>query len=313
MKVITATIKLILCLGILLGFSACEKQVEEELNVEQDTYRRMELDGKNYKYNTHLVNFLIVGTDTVDDSMGQSDFIGLLIFNRQTEEITFLNLSRNAYVPIKLYDVAGQFMDWSENYLALSFSYGKDVKSGTYLTADAVSRLLNDIPITYVAQMNLNGIEEIHDVVKSLEVQVPDNSLEYLNPEWIEGNWITLTSENVESFVRLRDVTEDFTNVNRMARQKTYLLAYIDKVKELLNTDFASSAEALEDVLETCFTNFDLTEVEAFANMLMTYKWNNNSFYELPGAEEKGAFHDKFIVDKVALKSLICDLFYIEK
>ena len=90
-------------------------------------------------------------------------------------------------------------------------------------------------------------------------------------------------------------------------------MAYINKIKELLNADFTSVAGALENVLETCFTNFDLTEVEAFANMIMTYQWDENRFYELPGTEEKGAFHDKFIVDKVALKSLICDLFYIEK
>ncbi len=307
-------IKFLLCLGLLFSFTGCsEPVIEDDYDAEQSTYRRMELNGKKYKYNTHLVNFLIVGTDTSDDSMGQSDFIGLLIFDRQNEEISFLTLSRNAYVPIKTYDAAGKFIDWSSNFLALSFSYGSDVKSGTYLTADAVSKLLNDIPMSYVAQLNLNGIVQIHDVVDTLEVVIPDGSLEYVDSSWSEGKTVLLTNENVEQFVRFRDISEDFTNVNRMARQKTYLLAYVDQVKELLNADFSSTAAELEDVLGSSFTNFDLSEVEAFAQMLMTYKWDEGSFYELPGTEEKGTFHDRFVVDKEALKALICDLFYLEK
>ena len=113
--------------------------------------------------------------------------------------------------------------------------------------------------------------------------------------------------------MRIRDVSEDFTNVNRMARQKTYLLAYVNKLKEILASDFNGAAGKLEGVLAESFTNFDLSEVEAFANMLMTYQWDENSFYELPGVEEKGMFHDKFIVDEDALLRLIADLFYIEK
>lgn len=306
-------IKLLLCLGMVLGLTGCSHEAFDDVEIEQNTYRRMELNGKKYKYNTHLVNFLIVGTDTKDETIGQSDFIGLLIFDRQNEKISFLTLSRNAYVPIKLYDAEGKFMDWSENFLALSYSYGDDVKSGTYLTADAVSRLLNDIPMTYVAQLNLNGIVQIHDVVKTLDVVVPDDSLVYSNPKWTAGTKVTLTTKNVEQFVRLRDVSEDFTNVNRMVRQKTYLLAYVNQVKKLLNEDFNSTAGALEEVLEASFTNFDIREVEAFADMLMTYTWDEQSFYELPGNEEKGLFHDKFIVDYDALKQLLCDLFYVEK
>ena len=80
-----------------------------------------------------------------------------------------------------------------------------------------------------------------------------------------------------------------------------------------LNEDFDKHALKLEKVLSNSFTNFDLSEVEAFADMLMTYKWNTDSFYELPGNEEVGSFHDRFIVDEEALIYLVRDLFYIEK
>lgn len=313
LDIMATIIKILLSFSLLLGLSACQKDNTVDTAIDQDTYRRLELDGVKYKFNSHLVSFLIIGTDTDDENVGHSDFMGLLIFDRENKEVDFLSLSRNAYVPIKTYDANGQFLDWSSNFLTLSYSYGDDVKSASYLTADAVSRLLNDIPMTYVASFDLDGIQAVHEVVETLTVTVPDNSLEFKYPQWTEGKEIELTVDNVEEFVRIRDVSEDFTNVNRMARQKTYLLAYVNKLKEILASDFNGAAGKLEGVLAESFTNFDLSEVEAFANMLMTYQWDENSFYELPGVEEKGMFHDKFIVDEDALLRLIADLFYIEK
>ena len=313
LDIMATIIKILLSFSLLLGLSACQKDNTVDTTIDQNTYRRLELDGVKYKFNSHLVSFLIIGTDTDDENVGHSDFMGLLIFDRENKEVDFLSLSRNAYVPIKTYDANGQFLDWSSNFLTLSYSYGDDVKSASYLTADAVSRLLNDIPMTYVASFDLDGIQAVHEVVETLTVTVPDNSLEFKYPQWTEGKEIELTVDNVEEFVRIRDVSEDFTNVNRMARQKTYLLAYVNKLKEILASDFNGAAGKLEGVLAESFTNFDLSEVEAFANMLMTYQWDENSFYELPGVEEKGMFHDKFIVDDDALLRLIADLFYIEK
>ena len=314
MQATMATItKILLSFALLLGLTACQKDNTVDTSIDEDTYRRLELDGVKYKFNSHLVSFLIIGTDTDDENVGHSDFMGLLIFDRENKELDFLSLSRNAYVPIKTYDANGVFLDWSSNFLTLSYSYGSDVKSASYLTADAVSRLLNDIPMTYIASFDLDGIEAVHEVVETLTVTVPDDSLEFMIPQWSEGKEIELTVDNVEEFVRIRDVSEDFTNVNRMARQKTYLLAYVNKLKEILATDFNGAAGKLEGVLAESFTNFNLSEVEAFANMLMTYQWDENSFYELPGVEEKGMFHDKFIVDEDALLRLIADLFYIEK
>ena len=313
LDIMATIIKILLSFSLLLGLSACQKDNTVDTTIDQDTYRRLELDGVKYKFNSHLVSFLIIGTDTDDENVGHSDFMGLLIFDRENKEVDFLSLSRNAYVPIKTYDANGQFLDWSSNFLTLSYSYGDDAKSASYLTADAVSRLLNDIPMTYVASFDLDGIQAVHEVVETLTVTVPDNSLEFKYPQWTEGKEIELTVDNVEEFVRIRDVSEDFTNVNRMARQKTYLLAYVNKLKEILASDFNGAAGKLEGVLAESFTNFDLSEVDAFANMLMTYQWDENSFYELPGVEEKGMFHDKFIVDEDALLRLIADLFYIEK
>lgn len=305
-------IKYLFSLLLIVGLVGCSNN-QSHFEVEEESYRWMEWENEEYKYNSHLVNFLIIGTDTYDNQVGQSDFIGLLIFDRENEEIEFLSLSRNAYVPIKTYDAQGNFLDWSRNYLALSYAYGQDSKSGCYLTSDAVSRLLNDIPITYFASFSLDGISTIHQVVEPLEVIIPDDSLTFYDESLKMGEKLVLTSDNVETFVRMRDTSTNFTNTNRMQRQKTYLTAYVEKLSESLVNDFNGTASKLETVLEGCTTNFDLTEVESFANMLLSYNWDENSFYQLPGEEEKGLNHDKFIVDEDSLTSMIVDLFYAKR
>ena len=304
-------IKLLLSICIVFSLTGCNKQpVFEE--VEQDTYRRIEYNGVSYKYNSHIINFLVMGTDVNDESVGQADFIGLLVFDRENEKISFFSLSRDAYVPIKTYAVTGEFIDWSYNHLALSYSFGEDRKEASYLCADAVSNLLNDIPIGYVASFDLNGIENIHSVVETVDVIVPDDSLEFINSSWREGKKVTLTSDNVELFVRSRDVKEDFTNSYRMNRQKTYLMAFSEKLKDCLTNDFTNTTLKMEDALGDSFTNFDLSEIQAFTKMMMNYQFDNESFYSLPGEDIKGSLHDRFSVDEDALLQLIIELFYVE-
>ena len=303
--------KWLVLVSLLVCMFGCSKQPNVD-EVVSDTYRRITYNGVDYKYNSHLVNFLVLGTDTYEDTIGQVDFIGLFVFDRENEEVRFMSLSRDAYVPIKTYAVGGEFIDWSSNHLALSYSYGKDRKSASYLTADAVSELLNGIPMTYVASFDLNSIYDIHSVVGSVDVVIPDDSLVFMNKSWKKGKTLTLTRDNVEAFVRTRDIHESFTNTNRMARQKTYLMAFSKELKKQLNENFNETAMNLEAVMGDSFTNFDLSEIEAFASMMMNYRFDDENFYSLPGEDVLSSLHDRFMVDEDALLGVLVDLFYVE-
>ena len=303
--------KWLVLVSLLVCMFGCSKQPNVD-EVVSDTYRRITYNGVDYKYNSHLVNFLVLGTDTYEDTIGQVDFIGLFVFDRENEEVRFMSLSRDAYVPIKTYAVGGEFIDWSSNHLALSYSYGKDRKSASYLTADAVSELLNGIPMTYVASFDLNSIYDIHSVVGSVDVVIPDDSLVFMNKSWKKGKTLTLTRDNVEAFVRTRDIHESFTNTNRMARQKTYLMAFSKELKKQLNENFNETAMNLEAVMGDSFTNFDLSEIEAFASMMMNYRFDEENFYSLPGEDVLSSLHDRFMVDEDALLGVLVDLFYVE-
>ena len=59
---------------------------EEKSQVESSNeraYRHIEVDGKQYDYNTNMLTLLCMGIDTTDDSEGQSDVIDLMVLDRE--------------------------------------------------------------------------------------------------------------------------------------------------------------------------------------------------------------------------------------
>ena len=68
---------------------------------------------------------------------------------------------------------------------------------------------------------------------------VPNDDLSDLHPEWKKGATIILKDEEVEDYLRYRDIEEDFSNAGRIARQKSYLVPFLKKISELSETDSA--------------------------------------------------------------------------
>ena len=63
---------------------------EEKSQVESSNeraYRHIEVDGKQYDYNTNMLTLLCMGIDTTDDSEGQSDVIDLMVLDRENEKM----------------------------------------------------------------------------------------------------------------------------------------------------------------------------------------------------------------------------------
>ena len=58
-------------------------------------------------------------------------------------------------------------------------------------------------------------------------------------------------------------------------------------------------------------TNITLKDIQVFAQMALTYKFNpETDYYILEGDNVSGEFHDEFEVDQEYLKSLVVQLFY---
>lgn len=300
--------------GILMWMAKNQKMTvgsgQAVLATEVD-YHTLEEDGVCYRYNTSLVNFLFMGIDTSsDDTEGQADAIFLVSCDRSKESMEVISLSRDAMVPIRIFDAFGSDLGWERQHLGLAFSYGGSREQGCLLTAEAVSNLFHNIPIIYYAAADLSAMEAIQNLVGELTVTVPGTDLEYLGSEYKKGNTLVLDASNVETFLRSRDTGEAYSNTGRMERQRVYISAYLEKLKSMLGEDFSGMVEQLLHLAEQMVTNISLKEVEAFASMLLTYEFSEEHYHMTEGENQSGKFHDEYILNKRALDELMLRTFY---
>lgn len=290
------------------------KGSDENTTGSSASYRQLTIDGKVYDFNTKLISILCLGVDSSDpENQGQSDVIDLMIFDRENKRMEVLSISRDAMVDIRLFDPAGRELGWDKQHLALAYSYGHSKSNGALLSADAVSKMLHDIPIVYYAVGDLDIISKVQEVVGDLTVVVPDDSLSYLGAQWSQGTAVTLNSTNVETFLRSRNTNVDFSNSNRMQRQKAYIEAYVAKLKVLLSEDFDGTLTKLAKLYASIDSNVSLSEISAFAQMALEYTFDEDSFHIVAGEDQSGFNHDEFAVDEEALNKMVLDIFYKEK
>jgi len=287
---------------------------EEEREISQSNeraYRHVEVDGRQFDYNTHLLTLLCMGIDTTDESVAQSDVIDLMVLDREEERIKILSISRDAMVPIRIFDAGGKSLGWEEQHLALASSYGSTQERGCLLTCEAVSKMLWDIPIVYYAGANLSAFDQFQSLAGDFDIVVPDDSLASLGAEYQKGSTLTITEENAELFVRSRDTDVDFSNTSRMLRQQAYIEGYINTLREQLQEDFNGTVARASSLLPQLVTNISVDEVTDFAEMLMNYEFSADEDYiVVEGTQEKGLFHDEYHIDESKLQELILEVFY---
>lgn len=306
----------ILCMCAAMLLCACTPKTASSsttsVKQDEDDYHTYVVDGQEYTYNSHLMNFLITGVDKYDtDERAQSDFILLLSFDRENHNYKVLQLDRNSLIEIKTFDLEGNFLGWDTDYLALAYRLGNGEKQATLYTKDAVSRLLHNIPINYYLTMSLSDLPSIQNVVGDMDVTVVDDLLVNVDPSWTMGTTITITPDNVERYIRYRDITVDGSNEMRMERHREYLTTYLNKLKELATGDFDSILSRVTSVAETTYCNIQLSEISDILDMVMNYEFDD--IHTLKGEVVQGKIRDQFEIDYGALPREIVDLYYIRK
>lgn len=317
-KALAAVIVLVITAGILLWLymdNQKDAKTGTEAGETEREYRRVHVDGVDYQYNTDLIAVLLMGIDTSGQDMtGQADFLSLAVFDRENKSIKLIEISRDSMVPVRVFDAVGNDRGWNTQHLALAYAFPGGKEKGCLMTQEAVSKMFRGIPIVYYASANISALPVFHDLVGELTVQIPDDSLEYLDEKLKKGTSLTLTSDNAELFVRSRDTDREYSNTGRMRRQETYMEAYLEKLRTLLEEDFSGTVSRMEDVFSNTMTNIGLSEVSSFAEMAMKYRFDpEQDCYTVPGTDHSGTYHDEFHVDEEALQQLVLQIFYKKK
>lgn len=306
-----------------LGYAGIQKKKAAEAasakaTAEADDSNTVTWQGKNYKYNQNLSNYLLLGVDKRTPAetrvgkadAGQADALFLLSLNRKTKEMTLISIPRDTMTDVESFDLEGKSLGKSKDHISLSYGYGDGGAESCKLTQEAVSNLFYGLPIQGYLAMNLDGIPELTKSVGGLTVTVPNNSLEYEYPEFAEGAEVTLTEENTEVFLRSRDVDESQSAIYRMERQKAFLDAFSKKAKECYEQNAKFAANLFVAIKPYTVTN--ISEDRLMKLFQTADEGDGYTEWTVPGEGTQGLSYDEYHVDDDALYAKIMETFYQE-
>ena len=306
-----------------LGYAGIQKKKAAEAasakaTAEADDSNTVTWQGKTYKYNQNLSNYLLLGVDKRTPAgtrvgkadAGQADALFLLSLNRKTKEMTLISIPRDTMTDVESFDLEGKSLGKSKDHISLSYGYGDGGAESCKLTQEAVSNLFYRLPIQGYLAMNLDGIPELAKSVGGLTVTVPNNSLEYEYPEFAEGAEVTLTEENTEVFLRSRDVDESQSAIYRMERQKAFLDAFSKKAKECYEQNAKFAADLFVAIKPYTVTN--ISEDRLMKLFQTADEGDGYTEWTVPGEGTQGLSYDEYHVDDDALYTKIIETFYQE-
>lgn len=306
-----------------LGYAGIQKKKAAEAasakaTTEADDSNTVTWQGKNYKYNQNLSNYLLLGVDKRTPAetrvgkadAGQADALFLLSLNRKTKKMTMISIPRDTMTDVESFDLEGKSLGKSKDHISLSYGYGDGGAESCKLTQEAVSNLFYGLPIQGYLAMNLDGIPELAKSVGGLTVTVPNNSLEYEYPEFAEGAEVTLTEENTEVFLRSRDVDESQSAIYRMERQKAFLDAFSKKAKECYEQNAKFAADLFVAIKPYTVTN--ISEDRLMKLFQTADEGDGYTEWTVPGEGTQGLSYDEYHVDDDALYTKVMETFYQE-
>ncbi len=157
-------------------------------------------------------SMLLLGVDEREHDIGRSDTIIVLTVNPKTQSTLMVSIPRDTYTTI-----VGKKTKDKINH---AYAFG-----GIKMSMNSVEKLL-DIPIDYVAKVNMEGFAQIIDTIGNVQVQ-NDMAFQQENHHFKKGV-ITLDGQAALDYVRMRkeDPQGDF---GRQNRQKQVIQAIIEK------------------------------------------------------------------------------------
>ena len=283
---------------------------------EENTSESITYKGKTYVYNDHLSNYLFMGIDTKGDmetaesgNAGQADAVFLVSVDRVTKEMKVISIPRDTMTEIEMFSVSRKSLGLMENHINLQYAQGDGKTESCELMETAVSKLLGGIPVHGYCSVNMDGIPVMTEAAGNVQVVIPDNSLEEVNPEFTEGAEVTLTKDNVEQFVRYRNTGREQSALVRQDRQKIFIEAYMKKAQEQYAKDASFVTGLYKSMKPYMVTNIGN---DLFVKLLSAAQEGKSSVHTLPGKGAQGEYFDEYRVDEEALQEMIISVFYRE-
>lgn len=299
-----------------------EITVPEDAEIQQDgtvvTY-----NGKNYVRNEDVISILCMGIDREDlengDSVvganGQADSIFVVALDSTNGTVKIVNISRDTMTDVDLYNVDNEYVKTNKMQLCLAYAYGDGKESSCENVKKSVSRLLYGMPIDAYAAIDLPAIGVLNDAVGGVEVEVLED-LTISDRSLYPGNVVLLKGKQAEIYVRSRKVegadAPIDSNNDRMARQKQYLIGFIQKALAATKEDLTVPLALYQAAAGYMVTDIGASEVTYLASLVLQSGFYAEDMVNIPGEVTLVDGHAQYHVDEKALYETILDVFYKE-
>lgn len=280
-------------------------------------YRNITYKGREYRYNTRLTSVLYIGVDSEGVlepnetfiAAPRADSIQLLVMDEYRKKLSILAIDRNTICTIHRYSRRGYDLGEFKDQLCLAYAYGENGEVSCANVCNAVSGILYGVPINDYVVCNRSTLPELCNVIGDITVTVPNDDLADLG--YRAGDRMDINADNIELFVRNRDVNKDFSNRGRMQRQKEFINATIDKIMNLIKTDPRGSWEKIEAAEYSMYTDITRSRYMDLSETLSNVTYEGSNFYTMEGEVKAGTFWDEFYPDEEKLLEKVVELFYI--
>ena len=285
----------------------------ESPTVSEDSREVTYVNGQAYALRD-LETVLLLGVDKFEGETPegylnnqQADFLLLLVLDEAGETCTPIQLNRDTMTQIQILGVTGEPAGTFTGQLALAHTYGSGEEDSCENTVLAVENLLYGVGIDHYVSLTMDGVALLNDLVGGVTVEVLDD-FSGIDDSLVQGETVTLQGQQALTYVRSRGGMEDSSNLHRMERQRQYLAALQQQLKQASQQEDGFTLDALLQLNEYMVSDCTVNQLSDLGDSLATYQVSD--ILTTPGDAQEGEEFMEFTVDEDALQQLVMDVFY---
>ena len=297
-----------------------KENTPDDVEAIEDDGKTITYKGEKYRWNDNISTILFLGSDrTVEQQEqresviginGQADTILLGVIDNKNKKISFINVNRDTMTNVAQYTPDGDYAGDKQMQICLAYSYGKDNEEGCERMASTVSNLLYGIPIDAYARISYDAVPMLNDSVGGVTVKVLED-MSSADPALVKDAKVTLTGNQALRYIRWRNPMVTETNELRMARQKQYFYAFINRTIEATRADLTLPLGLYNNAKPYMTTDITPSRVTYLTSKVLEYGVKGDSIHSVAGSSTDGASGlVEFHADDVKLYEMILNTFY---
>ena len=311
-------------------------------NDENVSSLKVTYNGTNYIYNEDVITILVFGVDSSEDEEdtstvdtqsedyiydrdddiiytdengseyvkygGNVDMCFLIILNTETDEMNVISINRDSMTNVNICTTEGVVALTDEMQLTLAYSYGDGGTVSCENFTNAVSGLLNNLPINAYIAVDMDGIGDINDAAKGVTLIVQET----LSADLFENSSVTLEGEQAYDYLEAVTLSSVGDNSRRISRQNQYFMAWIDRMVQCYGIDKSVLKDVYNAAQPYIETNLDMYQMIYLAGVIRNMDLTVSDITEISGEYIRTYYFDEYYLNDESLTEVLLKYFYTE-